>query len=99
MTEYSCRQNFHCYVIQISGNIMCLNTCFLQNFKEFDGCFQVCFTNAFNLQTNRVFAGVKYAVFACAVILELQQHIAVFQFVNVFCLALINLFHYCFRPF
>ena len=51
--------------------------------------------DALNGQTHCVFARIKNAVLAGAVILELQHYIAVVQRVNIFGFSLINFFHWC----
>lgn len=53
-------------------------------FKEIDGHAQVHITHAVNGEAYGIFAGIKDAVLAGAVILEFQQIVAVIQRVDVF---------------
>ena len=69
--------------------------------KEVDGHPQVHIAHAVDGQTHRVLAGIKHTVLAGAVILELQQVVAVVQSKYVFGLASVNklLFHGGIPPF
>ena len=63
--------------------------------KEIDGHPQVHIAHAVNGQTDGVFTGIEHAVLAGAVVLELQQIVAVVQGKHVLGLASVNklLFH------
>ena len=91
--ENFCRKNFHGSFFNVSAYIVSFNASFFENFKEEDGSFQVCSANAFDGEAYSVFARIKNAVFAGAIIFKFQQYVTVFQLVNVFGFTGINFLH------
>ena len=65
-------------------------------FKEIDRHPQVYIPHAVDGQTNRIFAGIKYPILAGAVVLELEQVVAVVQSVNILGFSGVNEFHHHF---
>ena len=62
---------------------MCFDACSIDLLKVVDGHTQVHIANAFDGQTNGVFAGIEHAVFAGTVVLEQQQAVAVGKSINI----------------
>jgi len=79
--------NFHGGVVQICIYIMGSNAGCIDLFEEIDGHAQVHIANAFNGQANRVLTGIKNAILTGAVVLELEQIIAILQSINILSLA------------
>ena len=95
LAEHLCRQYFHGGLVQIGAYKMRADAGGVDLFKEVDRHAQVDITDAVDGQADAVLAGVEHAVLAGAVILELQQIVAVFQCVDILGFAGVNefLFH------
>ena len=65
----------------------------LQQLKIMNRGLQICLADTLDGQANGILAGIKYAILAGAVVLELQHHIAVVQLINILGLTLVYLFH------
>ena len=67
---------------------MSLDAGFLKKLKIVNGSLQVCLTDTFDGKSYGILTGIENAVFAGAVILELQQYVAVVKLKYVFGLSL-----------
>ena len=99
VAEHLGGQHLHGGVLHIGAYIVRFHAGFFQQLKKVDGRFQVFTANALNGEAHRVLARVEHAVLAGAVILEFQQHVAVFQLKYVFCFAFVYFFHCAKSPF
>ena len=89
------RLDLHGGVLQVGGHIVGGDAGSVDFFKEINGHPKVYVAHAIDGQAHRVFAGIEHAVLAGAVVLELQQVVAVVQSKHVLGLTSVNklLFH------
>ena len=92
VTENFCGKNFHGGVFKVGGNIMGFNAGCVYFFEEIDGHSEVNVANTFDGKTNGVFARIKNAVFAGAVIFEFEEIVSVFKCEYVFGFSAVNKF-------
>ena len=93
LAEYLGREDFHSGVSQICTYIVGLDACCVDLLEEIDGHSQVNIANALDSEADGILAGIEYAVLAGAVVLELEQVVAVIQLENILGLSGINKIH------
>ena len=88
-------QDLHGGVLQVGGDEVGLDAGSVDLLEEVDGHAQVDVAHAVDGQAHGILAGIEHTVLAGAVVLELEQVVAVVQRVDVLGLAGINeiLFH------
>ena len=92
LAEHLGGQNLHGGILQVGGDVVGQDTGGIDLLKEIDGHTQVDVAHTLDGQTHGVLAGIEDAVLAGAVVLKLQQAVAVLQLVNVLSLAGVNQF-------
>ena len=101
VSKYLGGKDLHGGVGQVGGDKVGLDAGGVDLLKEVDGHPQVYIAHAVDGQTHGVLAGIENTVLAGAVILELQQVVAVIQSEHIFGLTSVNklLFHGGIPPF
>ena len=72
---------------------MCLYARRINLFEEIDRHTKIYVADAVDGKSDRIFAGIKHAVLAGAVILEFEKVVAVVECEYVLCLTCVNEFH------
>ena len=100
LAEHLGGEHLHGGVPQVGGDVVGADAGGVDLLEEVDGHTQVHVAHALDGQAHGVLAGVEHAVFPGAVVLELQQVIAVVQGVDVLGLSGVNefVFHGKFPP-